>query len=125
MSGEERRGFSRVTHRAVASLELPDGSLVAGEVCDVAVGGAALTTGARPPLGTTGAFVLRLGEPPRGVRVEGRAEVVRHLDDGIGLRFVEVDLDSYHHLVDLVRYNADDVEHIEAEIAAHKGLRRR
>ncbi len=45
-----------------------------------------------------------------------KGEVVRVLDDGIGVSFIEIDLDSFHHLKNIVYYNAEDPDQIEEEI---------
>jgi hypothetical protein len=121
----DQRSFTRIRFSGSASLDLPDGTTLVGEVVDLSVRGAWVRTAARVPEGTSGAFKLVLGEG-EGAVVYGSATVVRVGLDGLGWVFDAVDLDGYHFLTNLVTYNASDrVEQVQGEIRAHLGLKRR
>jgi len=57
-------------------------------------------------------------------RISAKGRVVRLFADGLGVEFTEIDLDSFHHLRNLVRMNASDVSRIETEFMSHLGLKR-
>jgi len=53
-----------------------------------------------------------------------KGKIVRSTEDGIGVDFTEMDLDSYEHLRNLVLLNANDVARIEGEFKDHLGLKK-
>ncbi|MEZ5926456.1 MAG: PilZ domain-containing protein [Hyphomicrobiaceae bacterium] len=75
----EARRHERIEPSNVhSSLTLPNGTQVPCSIIDVSISGAAVAVQARPPIGTE----VVLGRL--------RAKVVRHHDDGVGLRFLDI-----------------------------------
>jgi len=120
-----RREFTRINLRASLSFELPDATTAVGEVEDLSLSGAWVRSGLQVPLGVHGNFKLFFGDSDPLI-VAGLATVVRHGEGGFGITFDGVDLAGYHHLRNLVTYNADDrSDQVQEEIRSHLGLRRR
>ena len=62
-------------------------------------------------------------DPPIRVDIKGRVE--RSTAKGLGIEFTEIDLESYDHLKNLVRFNSHDSGKVEQEMKDHLGLKRR
>lgn len=75
---DERRHERIVPQKKEATLHLPNGAHITCMIIDVSVGGASLSTEARPPLGTE----IVLGRL--------RGHIVRHHDSGIGVEFTDL-----------------------------------
>lgn len=58
--------------------------------------------------------VLTGTEPPLSLDFNGR--VSRIIENGMGITFEKIDLDSYIHLKNIVSYNTDDPEKVQDEI---------
>lgn len=79
LSAVDRRRHERIVPRnASSSLALESGAVLPCQVVDVSISGASVATHARPPLNSE----VRLG------KLRGR--VVRHHDQGIAVRFLDV-----------------------------------
>jgi hypothetical protein len=75
----EARRHERIEPANISSsLMLPNGTQVPCNIIDVSISGAAVAVQARPPIGTE----VVLGRL--------RAKVVRHHDEGVGLRFLDI-----------------------------------
>jgi len=59
---------------------------------------------------------LALSGTTSQLRLTMKAEVVRLEADRIGLHFLEIDLDSFYHLKNIVYYNSEDPDAIEKEL---------
>jgi hypothetical protein len=79
---EDRRHLRRMPKRSDANVVFADGTSQSCRVIDMSLSGAALSTNARPPLGST----VRLGRLG--------ARVVRHFEDGIGIEFMRIMSDA-------------------------------
>lgn len=72
---EDRRHDRIVPSNPVATISLPDGRTFKSRVLDMSLSGAAVSTEARPPIGSP----IMIGKL--------RATVVRHFDEGIAVEF--------------------------------------
>lgn len=122
---EDRRAFSRILISATASLELPDGSTAVGQVGDLSMGGVALACAVQPDVDTEGRLAIVFGSGGSAVVIRGQARVVRANGLWLALEILELDLDSYHHLQNLILYNSDLPDRSQSEIDGHLGLKRR
>lgn len=77
-ANDERRHERMIPRNGASSVKLADGTLVACQVLDVSISGASIGTDARPAIGEE----LLLGKL--------RSIVVRHHDQGIGVRFADI-----------------------------------
>lgn len=63
-------------------------------------------------------------EPSINVDMKGR--VGRSVDQELAVEFKEIDLESYEHLTNLVRYNSrQDAETVDKELGEHTGIKRK
>jgi hypothetical protein len=77
-----------------------------------------------PPSTPCEVTIVLSGTPePMQVHVTGR--VVYAEPGGMGIEFMEVDVDSFIHLRNLVLYNSVDTEQVEREFQQHIGLKRK
>ncbi len=58
-------------------------------------------------------IILHLTGTRDDISLTMQGEVVRLEEEGIGIRFVEIDLDSYTHLRNIIYYNADDPDALD------------
>lgn len=105
----ERRKFQRVPLKL--EVEASNGSchLMARETSDLSMQGLFLMTETPFPQGTDCEVVLLLRGLSHPLEVRLKAEVIRVTPDGMGICFRAVEnLESYHHLRNLVLYNSPD-----------------
>ena len=62
-------------------------------------------------------------DPPIHIDMQGKVE--RLTDKDLAIRFLEVELESYEHLKNLVRYNSQNIDEIDKEIGSHVGLKKK
>lgn len=60
------------------------------------------------PLESDCLLELTLGDPKTGIKLVIKTKVVRISDDGMGLAFESMDIDTFGHLKNIVLYNADN-----------------
>ena len=118
---DQRRRFARIFFNATATVRL-NGRQIAAEVSDLSLKGALLRVAANELLagGTRCTFELRLDEGDAHIQM---ACMVAHCEpDGeatrIGLRCLDIDLDSATHLRRLVELNLGDDTLLQREFSA-------
>lgn len=118
MAGKERRRNTRVLFQATADLKFPDKSYVNCETSDLSLKGlfAAEVHGHEP--GETCDVVLNLSGMTSDIKLRMKGKVVRQEAGGIGLKFFEIDLDSFLHLKNIVYYNSEDPDKLNEELAS-------
>ncbi|QJA05476.1 PilZ domain-containing protein [Thermosulfurimonas marina] len=111
----ERRKFYRVLFPAEVTV-LSQGESFPARLKDIAYGGAYLLSERRPPVGSRLELIVRLEgmQPPPEIRF--LAEVVRHGEDGFGVKLVAIDLESLTHLRRLLYFNLPDADQAEREL---------
>jgi hypothetical protein len=111
---DERRQFSRITFHRPAELDAR-ASRVTCEVVDVSLKGALVEVpfSFRTHVGARCTLTIRLDAGDAVIRMEG--EIAHRQGTLVGVRCVEIDLDSISHLRRLVELNvgSDDVLHRE------------
>jgi hypothetical protein len=118
------REFTRINRNLEVVIDLP-GRRLTGRSRDVSLRGALVNCGEVLSVGTTCTCTLVLDGGEGQVRIRAAGVVLRHVADGMAIRFDELlDPESYDHLCQLIRYNALDPDKAEREIAAHLGLKR-
>lgn len=126
-SGKSRdaRAFTRIQIAIVAEI-LVDGRLtICDEIRDLSVRGVFAYCDDAPPVGTECDVALRFEETPHSLHAMARGIVVRVADGGMAIEFTAVDPENFHHLKNLVLYNATEPEQVEAELSEHLGLKPR
>ncbi len=121
--GKNEREFSRVDVAIAVEVARPDEDPVLGEVEVISMNGMLVRTEGRLPVGLScrATLILRSGLEP--VRFDLSAEVVRSSDASIAFGFVEVPIESYMHLKNIVLANSADTDRIESELASHLGIK--
>jgi hypothetical protein len=118
------REFTRISRSLEVLLDLP-GRQLTGRSRDVSLGGTLMVCDQLLSVGTRCTCTLVLDGGEAQVRIRAVGTVVRHVKDGMAVRFDELhDPESYGHLCQLIRYNALDPDKAEREIAEHLGLRK-
>ncbi|MBU2548809.1 MAG: PilZ domain-containing protein [Proteobacteria bacterium] len=114
---EEQRIRTRVHFTTRVTLIFGDRELSGLESRDISLKGLYVGTRTRLPLETPVDIILELSGSTSSLNLQMKGKVARVDDDGLGIDFVEIDLDSFYHLRNLVSFNAGDPSEIEAEIA--------
>jgi hypothetical protein len=57
--------------------------------------------------------------------IEADGKIIRSEPSSLAVEFTRLDLDSYHHLRQLILNNTDDPEKAEQEFSSHWGIRPR
>lgn len=120
-----QREFTRVRTTIPLDCILADGRTLSGTTRDISLNGCYVADVEAPPEDTPCTVVLHLDGRGGMVQVRANGVVIRSRSAGFALHFQElVELDSYEHLRNLVRYNASDPDQADHEFDSHLGLRR-
>ncbi|PID77941.1 MAG: hypothetical protein CSB21_03120 [Deltaproteobacteria bacterium] len=106
MFSDERRQFLRVDFTAHIILKTSSKSYeLEGNSRDISQKGIYINSSVDIPVGTLCDLVVILtgSKPPVTLNITG--SVVRNKDDGIAIEFKEMNLESYTHLKNIVKYN--------------------
>jgi hypothetical protein len=120
-----RREFTRVHIAVGVEVEQPGQPKISGRGRDLSVKGVYVECPRPLPRGTRCEVTIVLSGTPEPMQVHVTGSVVYAEPEGMGIEFVEVDVDSFIHLRNLVLYNSVDTEQVEREFEQHLGLKRR
>lgn len=109
------RQFSRVKFDVVATIGTAERRFH-GNVKNLSMRGMFLVTDERLPLGEPVEITIALSGTLPEISISFSGKVCRDADDGLGLLFEKIDLDSYTHLKNIIAYNIDDAEKVMEEI---------
>lgn len=125
MVDENKRAFTRVVTHVEAEVTAEGGPPIACNVDNVSLSGVMIAGGHGMPEGAVCAVKLILcgAEPP--IEIATKGVILRVRPDRCAIEFREIDGDSYEHLRNLVRMNADDAEPVEREFEASAGIKKR
>ena len=121
----EHREFTRVPIKIGVEVRAGDLVIKTHDTQDLSMVGLSLRyEGDSIPVGTSCdiSVFLEGAEPP--IHVDMRGKVGRITGKELCLEFSEVQFESYEHLQNLVRYNSQNIDVVDTEISAHKGLKR-
>jgi len=110
-NNEERRKYSRVGFTTRIDVCLVSGQ---GNVCleanskDLSLKGIFVKTDAVFPLETKCSVDIYLTGGVEQIKLEIQGKTVRQTDDGIGIVFQSMDVETYTHLKNIVYYNGGD-----------------
>ena len=121
MSDDKRR-FTRVPFRVQAEITVDESSYDTKEIKNLSVGGCLLPVSAPLDVGAACHVKILLSGTSSELHIEVDAQVVRCDAGEVAVKFTGVDLDSFFHLQNIVRYNASDPDTVEEELRAHLGL---
>lgn len=121
----EKRGFSRVPFNTEVEVRTQGRSIRSKEGINISMSGIRLSTREPiPPADTPCQVTIVLGGSEKHVIIDAKGKMVRAQAGSLAVEFVELDLDSYHHLQQLIVSNAQDHERAEREFSAHWGIRK-
>ncbi len=118
---EEKRRFSRVFFNVDAMFEVDDGKYPVDHIVNLSVGGCLLELEAAFAVKQKCQVTIQLNHMAPGVKIYG--EIVRVGDGDVSVKFTSISPDNLLHLQNIIRYNAEDPDQIEAEINASPGLK--
>lgn len=121
----EKRGFSRVPFNTEVEVQVQDRSIRSRDGINISMSGIRLSTReAIPPAETPCQVRIALGGSENPIIIDAKGKMVRSQEGSLAVEFTELDLDSYHHLQQLIVNNAADPERAEQEFSAHWGIRK-
>jgi hypothetical protein len=109
------RKFSRVHFNVGATIKVADRQFQ-GAVENLSMTGTFLVTNERLAEGESVDIAIVLTGTLPEISVNFTGVVTRITEDGVGLTFEKMDLDSYMHLKNIIAYNIDDAEKVMEEI---------
>ncbi|MFP4619239.1 MAG: PilZ domain-containing protein [Spirochaetaceae bacterium] len=115
--GERKRDTTRVEFHTLAELRSGSQSIT-GKVEDLSLKGMFLRTEGFPPKLEEGGEVsitIKLSGTGSDLSFGLEGEVVRLDKEGVGIKFTEMEFDSFVHLRNIVTYNSGDEEKIMEE----------
>ncbi|MDH4320226.1 MAG: PilZ domain-containing protein [Desulfobulbaceae bacterium] len=114
----EKRHNTRVPFHTTITVRFHDKTFAHCETRDLSLKGVFVmgVTGPRAK-GDRCELSLHLSGTSSDLSLQMRGEVVRVLDDGVGLHFSEIDLDSFYHLKNIIYYNSPDPDALGEELA--------
>ena len=111
-----RRLRTRVSFHTRVRFTIQGKELVSSDSKDLSLTGVYFYTALRPEKGTAGEVEIALGLGLHPLTLRFKGVVARADENGIGVRFLEMDPASFVHLKNLLYYNTGDPETIDAEI---------
>lgn len=114
---DNRRKNSRVPFQATISLDFPNKSHEECETRDLSIKGVFVVGVTGHQAGDKCLVSLRLAGSTSNLTLKMKGEVVRVKEDGLGLHFYEIDLDSFYHLKNILYYNSGDPDKLQEELA--------
>lgn len=112
----EKRKNTRVPFHTTITVRFADRTFEHCETQDLSLKGVFVkgVTGSRAE-GEQCDLSLHLSGSSSDLSLQIRGEVMRVREDGVGLHFSEIDLDSYYHLRNIIYYNSGDPDILEKE----------
>lgn len=103
----EERGEKRVPFHIHAVINFNNTEL-SGEVENLSTGGMLIRTGEKAPVDSVVEITVKLTGTTTKLKLNLLGRVIRSDGKGIALHFLELDLDAYIHLKNIVAYNSTD-----------------
>ncbi len=121
----DKRDFLRIPFATQVTIRSGDLLIRSEAGINVSMSGLRISTGeTAPSAGSLCSVRILLGAHDNRVAIEAKGKIVRSAPGSLAVEFTELDLDSYHHLQQLIINNAEDPEKAEREFVAHWGIRR-
>lgn len=109
-----KRCFSRIQFQTTAIVRFEDREMT-GEVVNLSLNGVFLTSTEPTTPGEEVDMKILLSGTSSELSLNVKGKVVRQDEEGIGVQFTGMDLDSFIHLKNIVAYNSDDSSKMEKE----------
>ena len=122
MSEEYRRRFTRIKYGVPAVITVGSKVFSVKGISNLSIGGALIPCEQNFENSTKCIFQIPIGGTTNNLCVEVKGEFVWSSDKEAAIKFTDIDPDSLMLLQNIIRYNAEDADEIDAEIAEHQGL---
>jgi Tfp pilus assembly protein PilZ len=124
---QNNREFTRVPIKVEATLRFEGLTINKVVTQDLSMKGLFVLTEESLPVGSQCEISLSLPDQSDSLKLNLKGVVQRNADAGVGVKFTEIELESYSHLKNLVMLNAagSNVDSVEREIEGHIGLKKR
>lgn len=122
MTKESRRRFTRIKFDVPAIITVGNQEFSVQEISNLSIGGALIPCRQNFEDFTKCIFQIPMGTSTNNLCVEVKGEFVWSNDTEAAIKFTDIDPDSLMLLQNIIRYNAQDVNEIDAEITKHQGL---
>jgi hypothetical protein len=119
-----QREFTRVPVHIWGTFRDGKRELVTAEVTSLSLRGCYASTFEALPAGEVHKLMLFTEDDSHALHITVQARVVRSDEDGMGIEFTEMPLESYDHLRKMVLLNATEPDKVEKEFRDHIGLKR-
>jgi len=121
----EKREFIRVPFNTEVEIQTQGRTITSRAPIDISMTGLRLAIEQSvPPAGASCNVKIILAASEPRVVIEAQGTVIRSGTGSLAVTFTELDLDSYHHLRQLIMNNTDEPERAEREFISHWGIRR-
>ncbi len=118
---QEKRRFTRVLFDVPAQIDIAGKVFSVDQLVNLSVGGCLIEIEVAARSGDICQITIPLSSGESNVRVEG--EIIRVKDGEMSVKFISIDLESLHHLQNIIKFNASDPDSIEDEIADSPGIK--
>lgn len=119
---DNKREFTRAVIHIPTDLT-SGGKKIHGEARDVSLRGMFFFADEDLPEKTDCRIEIFLAGSSLSICAGGR--IARVFENGMGIEFTEVDIDSFERLRNMIRMNTGDISQVEGEFKEHLGLRSR
>jgi len=126
---DERRGFVRVPFNTEVVIAAGDWSLRATSGIDISMSGLHIsgldrTDTERPLPETSVRASIHLQAAGHRALIEADGRIIRSEPGELAVEFIDIELDGYQHLRQLILNNTDDPDIAEKQFNEHRGIRR-
>ena len=112
----EKRSFARIPFNTKAIVRDKDTTVI-GTVENLSLSGIFLKTPERLALGSLVKIELLFTGSSSQLSIILDGKITRDEDIGMAIEFMNIDLDAFFHLKNLIRYNTDGIDIIRKEFA--------
>jgi hypothetical protein len=121
----EKRGFIRVPFNTEVEIHIGDRTIRSGSGVNISMRGLRVSTEQEAPAAgapCSAKIILKASKDRVSILAEGT--IVRSEQGSVAMEFSGLDIDSYHHLRQLIINNAENAEQAEQEFIEHWGIRK-
>jgi hypothetical protein len=118
------REFTRVPIHIWGTFHDENGELLTAEINNLSMRGCHASTFEALPEGGRHHLTLFTEDEDSALHFKVEARIVRSDQDGMGIEFLELPLESYEHLRNMVLLNSHDPDQVEREFREHIGIRK-
>ena len=120
----ERRKNARNSLKQDSELVLTEKAVYKGTTKNVSFSGVYMycANAKSIPVGETGFFKILIQTQQQTEIISFMCQVIRTDDEGVGLKFIDIDLEGYHKFKNLMLYNSPDPDKLLADLEKSPGL---